>query len=253
MRKASVQVDRSRLPQPGPPRAFTFPSITKSALRNGLRIWHIGHVSVPMVTFILLFRRGAADDPPGKEGLAALTAAMLDEGSLGRSTIDMHAALARIGAQLDSDIGSDAALLSVTVISRVIDEALTLLADMAVRPAITEGDFLRVRQLRLHRLTQLRNVPSAVADRAFLRLVFGAHPYGHTPLGSEQSLSSVSLDEVRAFHRAAFQPSDATLIAVGDCTPEQIQGLADAAFGDWEAALTPLAPDTGPIPKPARL
>ena len=59
---------------------------------------------------MLLVRRGAADDPPGKEGLAALTADMLDEGSGGRSAIEMHEALARLGAQLDSDIGSDAAL-----------------------------------------------------------------------------------------------------------------------------------------------
>jgi predicted Zn-dependent peptidase len=252
-RASSVQVDRSRLPQPGPPRAFTFPSITKSALPNGLRIWHIAHTAVPMVTLILLFKRGAADDPPGKEGLAALTADMLDEGSLGRSTIDMHAALARIGAQLDSDIGSDAALLSATVISRFTAEALTILADMAVRPAITEADFMRVRQLRLHRLTQLRNVPSAVADRTFLRLVFGAHPYGHTPLGNEQSLASVTLDEVRAFHRSAFQPSDATLIAVGDCTPAQIDRLAAAAFGEWEAASTPPAAAAAAAPEPARL
>jgi predicted Zn-dependent peptidase len=206
-----------------------------------------------MVTLILLFNRGAADDPPGKEGLAALTADMLDEGSLGRSTIDMHAALARIGAQLDSDIGSDAALLAVTVISRFTEEALAVLADMAVRPAITEADFMRVRQLRLHRLTQLRNVPSAVADRTFLRLVFGAHPYGHTPLGHERSLASVTIDEVRAFHRAVFQPSDATLIAVGDCMPEQIDRFAAAAFGEWAASVTPPAAVTVTAPEPARL
>ena len=64
---------------------------------------------------MLLVRRGAADDPPGKDGLAALTVDMLDEGSGGRSAIEMHEALARLGAQLDSDIGPDAALLTLTV------------------------------------------------------------------------------------------------------------------------------------------
>ena len=103
-------VDRSRLPEPGLPRAFTFPPIRKVTLPNGLRVWHVRHSSVPVITFTLLLRRGAADDPPGKEGLAALTADMLDEGSQGRSTIDVHEQLARLGAQLDSDIGSDAAL-----------------------------------------------------------------------------------------------------------------------------------------------
>ena len=64
---------------------------------------------------MLLVRRGAADDPHGKEGLAAITADMLDEGSGDRSAIEMHEALARIGAQFDTDIGSDATVVSVTV------------------------------------------------------------------------------------------------------------------------------------------
>jgi len=82
---------------------------------------------VPVVTLMLMVRRGAADDPAGKEGLAALTVDMLDEGSGGRSAIQMHEALATIGAQLDADIGSDAALMSVTVLSRFTAPALSIL------------------------------------------------------------------------------------------------------------------------------
>ena len=88
-----------------------FPPIEKSTLPNGLRVWTVRHAQVPVVALMLLVRRGAADDPPGKEGLAAMTADMLDEGSGDRSAIEMHEALARIGAQLDTDIGSDAAVL----------------------------------------------------------------------------------------------------------------------------------------------
>ena len=54
----------------------------------------------------------------------------------------------------------------------------------------------RVRTLRLHRLLQLRDVPSAVADRAFVKRLYGPHPYGHTPLGSESSLRALTLDDV---------------------------------------------------------
>ncbi len=122
---------------------------------------------------MLLLRRGSADDPPGLDGLAALTVDMLDEGSGGRSAIDFHEALARIGAQLDSDIGPDAAVLTITALSRFSGDAVRLLADMTARPALTEGDFERVRQLRLHRMTQLRDMPGAVADRAFVKLLYG--------------------------------------------------------------------------------
>jgi zinc protease len=246
-------IDRSRLPEPGSTRSFTFPTIEKSTLANGLRVWTVGHPSVPIVTLSLLVRRGAADDPIGKEGLAAITIDMLDEGSGGRSSIQMHEALAAIGAHLESDIGSDAALLGMSVLTRFTPEALILLGDFTGRPTLAEADFTRVRQLRLHRLRQLRDMPGAVADRAFMRLLYGSHPYGHTPLGTEETLAAMSVDDVRAFHATAIRPSEATLVAVGDCDHQTIARLAAAAFAGWDGAASHPLPTATPTPTPARL
>jgi predicted Zn-dependent peptidase len=239
---STVPVDRSRLPEPGPAPAFHFPQISRSILANGLRVWSVRHVSIPVATVMLLVRRGAADDPAGKEGLAAITVDMLDEGTGGMSSIQVHEALGRMGAQLDSDIGPDAALLTVTILSRFLEPAVQLLADIATRPSLTDDDFSRVRQLRLHRLMQLRDMPGAVADRAFLRLLYGQHPYGHMPLGSDTSLSSLTADDVRDFHRGFLRPDDAFLIVAGDCNHAEVEAVAARAFQGWlESAGTPLA------------
>jgi zinc protease len=248
-----VTVDRSRLPEPGATRRFIFPAIEKSALSSGLRVWTVRHTAIPVVTLTLLVRRGAADDPAGKEGLAAISVDMLDEGSGTRSAIEIHEALARVGAQLDSDIGSDAAILTVTALSRFAGPALALFADMVARPSLTEADFERVRQLRLHRLTQLRDMPGAVADRAFVRLLYGAHPYGHTPLGSERSLSSMSVDDVRRFHQTMIRPAEATLVVSGDCEHAEIARLAAAAFDGWTGSSTGALPAMTALPQPGRL
>ena len=152
---------------------------------------------------MLLVRRGAADDPPGKEGLAALTVDMLDEGSGGRSAIEMHEALARIGAQLDSDIGSDAALLTITALSRFAGAGAAAAgrhdgapgADRrrlrARPPAAAASPDAAARHARRGRRSGLR--PSCST---------ATHPYGHTPLGSERSLAAMTVDDVRAFHAA---------------------------------------------------
>jgi len=248
-----VTLTRARLPEPGPTRPFTFPSIDKSTLANGLRLWTVTHRQVPLVAFLLLVRCGAASDPMGKDGLAAVTADMLDEGTGDRSAIDVHEALARLGAHFDTDIGSDAMVASLTVLSRFAGPALSLLADMVVRPSLRDDDFLRVRQLRLHRLTQIRDMPGAVADRAFLKLLYGTHPYGHSPIGNESALASMTIDDVRQFH-AAVRPSDATLIAVGDCDHAMVSALARDAFGAWTGGGggAPVAPD-GDLPHAAAL
>jgi zinc protease len=249
----TAKVDRSRLPEPQPTRTFPFPAIEKSTLPNGMRIWTVHHTQVPLVAFTLLVRRGAASDPPGREGLAAVTADMLDEGSGERSAIEMHEGLARLGAQFDTDIGSDATVASVTVLSRFAQRALSLLSDIVVRPALRENDFLRVRQLRLHRLTQMRDMPGAVADRAFLKLVYGTHPYGHSPIGSEAALASMTVDDVRAFHAGAIRPSVATLIAVGDCEHGDIVRLATDAFADWQGESDGDVTRTAALPASPRL
>src|SRR5262249_41102405 len=86
------RLDRSRPPAPGPARPLRFPALAKSALANGLRVWTARHERVPIVSLMLLVRCGAAADPPGCPGLAAVTADMLDEGSGDRSAIEIHEA-----------------------------------------------------------------------------------------------------------------------------------------------------------------
>jgi hypothetical protein len=241
-----VSVDRSKLPEPGLSPLYMFPPIEKSVLPNGLQIWSVAHPAIPLVSVLLLIKRGAADDPVEREGLAAMTLDMLDEGSGSLSAIEMHEALARIGAQLESDIGSDAALIGTTVLSRFTDRAMALLADMVARPSLREHDFDRVRQLRQHRLIQLRDLPGAVADRTFASLLYGAHPYGHTPLGTEQSLAVVDPQLNRPQNnylgnlQAIIQDHLKTIIAVGIYFAFARLGLTDG-YGGLILAHTTLA------------
>lgn len=244
-------VDRSRLPDVGPILPVAFPAIGKSTLSNGLRVWSVRHSRLPVVSVVLLLRRGAADDPPGRDGLAALTADLLDEGAGGRSALELHREFGRIGAHLDTDIDSDAIILTITTLSRFLARGLALLADVVARPALTDEDVDRVRQLRLHRLRQLRDVAGALADRAFLRLLYGDHPYGHTPVGSEHALASLNADDVRTFHVKTLAPDAATLIAVGDCEHRELEDLAASAFGPWNGtACEPGAAAPAPAQPP---
>jgi zinc protease len=252
-RATRPKVDRSRLPVPSSTRALPFPALEKSTLPNGVRVWTARHEQVPLVSLILLLRCGAAADPPAAHGLAAVTADMLDEGSGDRSAIEVHQAIARLGAQFDTDIGSDATVVSVSVLSRFVERALGLLSDVVVHPALREHDFQRVRQLRMHRLTQLRDMPGALADRAFLKLLYGAHPYGHAPIGSEASLAGMTVDDVRGFHARAIRPSAATLIAVGDCRHAEIARIAGDVLGSWSSGGSDAPPEPSAVPAPTAI
>ncbi len=247
-----MTVDRSRLPAPAPALTFAFPPIEKSVLPSGLRVWTVRHTEVPVISYTMLVRRGAAGDPGDRPGLAAVTADMLDEGSGGRSAIEMHEAIARIGGQFDTDVGSDAIALTLGSLSRFSERGLALLADIVARPALADADFARVRQLRLHRLMQLRDIPGAIAERAFAKLLYGNHPYGHTPVGETPSLTAMTVDDVRAFHARELRPAAATLVAVGDCDHDAIRRMVERAFAGWDGAPG-AEPVDAALPAPGRL
>jgi predicted Zn-dependent peptidase len=245
-------VDRARLPALGPDPSLRFPEIRRRTLSNGLRVWTVEHHAVPLVSFLVLVPVGAAADPLERPGLAAITSDMLDEGCGDLDAMALHEALGRIGGHLDSEIGSDATILALSGLARFADRASALIADMVVRPRFDAPDFQRVRELRLNRLIQLRDLAPALADRAFTRLLYRDHPYGHTPLGTEESLQSVTLAEVRAFHGGRFVPSQTTVIAAGDATHDALAASVEAAFGGWSAPSTGEPPDPAqwPLPEP---
>jgi zinc protease len=102
-------------------------------------------------------------------------------------------------------------------------------------------------------LTQLRDVPSSVADRAFFKLIYGEHPYGHTPIGTEQALAGLAPDDVRTFHARAIRPACSTLIAVGDCEHESIRRFAADAFAGWDGPAGDRDGAVRSLPRAARL
>jgi predicted Zn-dependent peptidase len=233
-------VDRTRLPTVEPSRDFEFPSARTTELSNGLSVRTVERRGLPVVTCMLLLPVGSAFDPGEQPGLAALTADLLDESSDGRSTLEIHAALDDIGAHFDVDIGADATRLTLTTLSRFSEQALRLMAGMVARPGFQDSDFERVRELRLHRLLQLRDQPGAIADRAFTRVVYGDHPYGHLSIGTAASLERLSRRDVERFHRRQYVPQIAALLIVGDGTHVELVRQAAHAFEPW-----PRGADTG--------
>jgi zinc protease len=244
-------VDRSRLPSLGAEPRFKFPDIGRRQLANGMRVLTVEHHAVPLVSFLALLPVGAAADPSERPGLAAVTSDMLDEGSGELDAIELHESLGRIGGHLDSEIGSDATLLTLTTLARFADRGIALLADMLLRPRLAQPDFERVRELRLNRLVQLRDMAPALADRAFTARLYPRHPYGHQPIGTEASLRAMALEEVAAFHRSMFTPSRLTVVASGDATHDELARLVERAFGGWSGLDTrgPVDPLTLGVPE----
>jgi|RhiMethySRZTD1v2_1073278.scaffolds.fasta_scaffold07456_8 zinc protease len=230
---------RFESPLPAAPTPVRFPPIERTTLANGLSVWTIPHGAVPVVTVVLVLPRGTADDPADRPGLVSLTGDLLDEGAGDRDAIALADAFARLGAQLEIDVGPDATTIAVSALARDLDACLSLVADIAQRPRMTPADVRRVRDLRISRLRQLSQTPGTVADRAFVAGIFGDHPYGHGALGTTASLQALADDEPRAFWEHQYGPEGATIVVAGAVTPAEVTAGTHRTFGDWRANMRP--------------
>jgi predicted Zn-dependent peptidase len=246
------RVDRSRLPVPGPAGAFIFPRIERARLSNGLEIRVIAHHSVPVTAMVLLVPGGSSTDTAERAGLASLVADLLDEGSRGRSALEVSDRIARLGGDLDVEVGPDAVVVSLTVLDRFLTAGLSLVHEICTAPTLSKVDFERVRNLRLERLRQLRDHPSALADRAFAQVLYQSHPYALPGHGTAASLGAVTVDDVRGFHARMFQPEGATLVVAANRPVADMLSEAEAAFGGWHAdpSLPPLDRGRGRLAAP---
>jgi predicted Zn-dependent peptidase len=205
---------------------------------------------VPVVEVLLVVRAGATADPARRDGLARMTADMLDEGAGGKDALALADAVDFLGAQLDTEASWDASTVRLRVPVARLDEALPLMADVALRPDFPEAELVRLRKEALTALLQARDVPGRIAARALSQAVFGAgHRYGRPEGGDAAQIASFTVAELREFHGARYVPSAATLVVVGDVTREVLPKL-EKSFGAWPANGSPAAPA---VPAPAPL
>lgn len=234
--------DLSIRPALGPPPALRVPPIHSRQLANGLMIVVVEQHELPLADAILQIRTGGESDPPERVGTASLLAAMLTEGTSSRTSLQIADQEAFLGIRLGAGSGWEQSTVSLHTTTAQLDSALALFADVALHPAVPAQDLERVRRERLTGLKQLRDQAPAIADRAFANAVFGdRHPYGRSLSGTERSVASISRADLLRFYETHYRPNNATLLVVGDVTPDDVARRAEALFGAWARAEVPPA------------
>src|SRR5690606_32597441 len=118
--------------------------------------------SLPVGAAVLLVPGGSSVAPPGLSGPVSITADLLDEGSGGSSALEISDRIARIGGDLDVEVGPDATIVSLITLERFLDTGLQIVREVATAPTLADEDFSRVVQLRVERLRQMKDVPGAL-------------------------------------------------------------------------------------------
>ena len=206
----------------------------------------------PLVAIRLVFEVGSIDDPPGKEGLAALTAAMVGQGgATSRTYAELLDALYPMAAGISVHVSRELTTLSGTVHRDNLDAYVELMLDQILTPRFDPADFARNRSAAVDFITKtLRSEDDeALGKEALEGALYAGHPYGHPVDGTEASLSAITLDDVRAFHAQHFARTRLT-VGLGGGVPadlaEKLRArLAALPAGAARGPLPPAPPLTG--------
>lgn len=237
---------RASVPDAGPAPVIQLPTPVRFSLANGLTVIVAEQHQLPIVAASVVALAGTGANPVDRPGLAAFTAAMLQEGTERRSAAQLADDAAQAGASLGTRAERDAAVTGLTVLKSNADRALELLADVIEHPRIGAADVERVRRLRDGELEQAKSDPWEVSREALLAALYGPkHPYGYPDHGTRKGNDRITANDLTRFFGERYTPANAALMLAGDVTVEEARVLASNRFGAWRT------PAGAPAPLPA--
>lgn len=207
---------------------------TRSVTANGMTVLFLEQHFLPTVEIHALVKVGSAQDPPDKAGLANLTASLLDEGTVSRTSRQIAEQIDFVGGSLGAHAAEDFTTASTRVLKKDADLGFALLADMLQHPAFHKQEFERVRTQILGEIVSDDDDPGNVAMKAFHQLIFHGHPYSWPAHGTEETLNKITVADVQQFHAREYLPNQTILVIVGDLTQEQASTLVQTHFGSWK-------------------
>ncbi len=241
----SIQQTLKRLPLT--PAPATLP-IERWQTANGAEVLFLPAPEIDMIDIRLLFDAGSARDGL-QPGLAQMTNGMLAEGSQQHSADQIAAGFEAVGAQFSNGSHRDMAILSLRSLSHPaqLQPALNLFTEVLAQPRFASDDLERTRTQALTYLRYQEQQPGAQANKAFFQGLYGTHPYAHPSSGTVDSLSVLTPEDLKRFHRQYYVARNLTIALVGRLDPAEAKALAETISsalpeGQQPAPLPAVAP-----------
>jgi zinc protease len=225
-------------PTPGTPRPYDFPTVERFTLPNGVRVVVADLPGRPLVSAALVFRNGAADEPPAHAGATVLAARAMSEGTARFDAIALIEATERLGASIHADAGWDAMSVGVDVPAARLEAALELLAEVALHPTFPEAEVERLRDERLNDLLQARADPRRRADESYSSTIYeAASPYHRPAGGTKETVAELTPARLRAAYERGIDPARAAFVIGGDLRGIDVRAIVGRLLGGWGPAV----------------
>ena len=215
---------------------------------QGAQVYFVESHELPMLDIAVDFPAGSARDPADKAGLAQLTHVLLDLGAGGLSETAIAYGVADVGAELSGRLDRDRAGVTLRTLSYTDEKnrALDVFVRVLQQPDFPDDVVKREKQRLIAAIREAEADPGTVAEKAFYRALYGAHPYAHDEAGDPAAIAQMTRSELQDFYRSHYSAPNAVISLMGDITRAEAATIAERLAGGLSRA-----PALPALPKPA--
>ncbi|MEO7268474.1 MAG: pitrilysin family protein [Knoellia sp.] len=237
-------------PDVAPPETWAFPLPDETVTDNGIRLLSYAVPGQYVISVRLVVPLSLSDEPADREGVAAMTARLLDEGTARHSSDQFAELMERTGMVLGASVTDGALTVDVDVPQRFLPAALDLMRQALAEPVFPEAEVRRILRSRLAEIEQERaSAPHRGARELTANLWAPSERASRPTAGTPDSITAMSRDDVVAFHHNYIGPQGATLVIAGDLADVDVPQVVADGLGGWVNPDHVLAtPARSPVP-----
>ncbi|HUH73114.1 MAG TPA: pitrilysin family protein [Chitinophagales bacterium] len=221
--KGQDAFDRSKQPSAGENPIVEVPKFWNQTWTNGTKVIGTAYTELPITNITLVYKAGQLLEPLEKSGVSNILAQMLKEGTVQYDSEQFQSELKKIGSSINVYTDETDMVISVTALNEHLDRSIELLNAMLLTPRFDSSDFDRVQKQQLQSIQFAKTNAASIAGIVEAHLLYPSdHIFSLPESGTEQTVSIITLDDVKAFYTNQLAPDHAEIIIVGNITEENV-------------------------------
>ncbi|NQU80980.1 MAG: insulinase family protein [Bacteroidetes bacterium] len=255
IQKTPSKFDRSVEPVPGPVPEITLPDVWKDNLANGMKVYGIEQHELPLVQFNIIIDGGKLQDDMEKIGVANLVSDLMMEGTKNKTPEELEEEIKLLGSSINMYAGSNSITISANTLARNYKKTLALVEEIFLEPRWDEEEFELAKIKIINNLKRRKADPNYIASNTFNKLVYGEnHIYAYNVSGTEESVESITIDDLKEYYEKSFSPSIARFHIVGDISQAEVMSTLEEFDNKWEAKEVTIPEyEIPPVPEKSKI
>jgi zinc protease len=247
--KTPTKINRSIMPPPGPDPTVTIPSFWTSSLANGIKIWGMEQHELPLVQYSITMDGGHIAEEIDKAGVANLFGSMMNEGTKNKTPEELENAIGLLGASINFYSGTENISISVSTLARNFEKTVAIVEEMLLEPRWDEERFALAKSRIINNLKRSKASPDYLASTTLNKLIYGENNIlAIDGSGTEETVSALTMDDLKNYYQKYVSPSTAHLLIVGDIDKARVEAGFAGLSEKWPSKEVVLPEVKLPVP-----